>query len=77
MTAWDDDPARAELDAHVVYRWQEEIDRVLPTQIEIRADAHQSSTATDFDLTVRLRVDVDGTRFFERDWTERIPRNLV
>ena len=23
MTAWDADPARAELDAHVVYRWQE------------------------------------------------------
>ncbi len=79
MTAWDADPARAELDAHVVYRWQErEADRNGElTPIEIRADAHQSSTATDFDLTVRLRVDVDGSRFFERDWTERIPRNLV
>ena len=46
------------------------------TRIEIRADAHQSSTATDFDLAVRLEVDVDGRRFFERDWTERIPRDL-
>ena len=45
--------------------------------IEIRADAHQTSTATDFDLTVRLEVDVDGERFFERDWSERIPRHLV
>jgi putative CocE/NonD family hydrolase len=79
MTAWDDDPAHAELDAHVVYRWQErEADRGSElTRIEIRADARQTSTATDFDLTVRLEVDVDGARFFERDWSESIPRHLV
>ncbi len=79
MTAWDDDPARAELDADVVYRWQErEADRDgALTAIEIRARSRQSSTATDFDLAVRLEVDVDGERFFERDWSETIPRNLV
>jgi hypothetical protein len=79
MTAWDGEPARAELDAKVVYRWQErETDRGGElTRIEIRADARQTSSATDFDLAVRLEVDVDGTRFFERDWSERIPRNLV
>jgi putative CocE/NonD family hydrolase len=79
MTAWDDDPARAELDAHVVYRWQErEGDRDGElTRIEIRADSRQASTATDFDLAVRLEVDVDGTRFFERSWHEIIPRHLV
>jgi len=79
MTAWDDDPARAELDGHVVYRWQEqeaERDGEL-TRIEIRADARQASTVADFDLAVRLEVDVDGVRFFERDWAERIPRQLV
>ncbi len=85
MTAWDNDPARAELDAHVVYRWQEREagrdgttarDGAL-THIEIRADARQTSTASDFDLAVRLEVDVDGARFFERDWSERIPRHLV
>ena len=79
MTAWDADPARAELDADVVYRWQErEPDRpgaLIP--IEIRATSRQRSTATDFDLEVRLEVDVDGTRFFERRWQERIPRRLV
>jgi hypothetical protein len=26
---------------------------------------------------VRLEVDVDGDRYFERDWRETIPRNLV
>lgn len=79
MTAWDDDPWRAELDAHVVYRWQErEANRAGElTHIEIRADARQTSTETDFDLFVRLEVDVDGARFFERDWSERIPRHLV
>ncbi len=85
LTAWDDDPARAELDAHVVYRWQEREpgrdgertrDGAL-TYIEIRADARQTSTASDFDLAVRLEVDVDGARFFERVWSERIPRHLV
>ncbi len=79
MTAWEEDPARAELDAHVVYRWQErEAGRAGElTRIEIRVDALQASTVTDFDLSVRLEVDIDGIRFFERDWSERIPRHLV
>ncbi len=79
MTARDDEPARAEIDANVVYRWQErEVDRDGElTRIEIRADSRQTSTATDFDLTVRLEVDVDGARFFERSWHETIPRHLV
>ena len=79
MTAWDADPARAELDADVVYRWQE----VEPerngelTRIEIRAVSQQRSTVSDFDLSVRLEVDVDGERFFDRSWQETIPRHLV
>ena len=79
MTASDADPARAELDAHVVYRWQElEGDRGGElTHIEIRADSRQTSTATDFDLDVRLEVDVDGERFFDHEWHEVIPRLLV
>lgn len=79
MTAWDDDPARAELDADVVYRWQErEVDRPgALTRIEIRARSRQTSTATDFDLDVRLEIDVDGQRFFERALHETIPRHLV
>ena len=79
MTAWDTDPGHAELLAHVVYRWQErevERDGVL-TAIEIRADSARTSTATDFDLRVRLEVDIDGQRFFEREWHEVIPRHLV
>jgi putative CocE/NonD family hydrolase len=79
MTAWDRDPARAELVANVVYRWHErEPGRGEElTRIEIRADSTQTSTATDFDLAVHLEVDVDGDRFFERAWHEVIPRHLV
>jgi hypothetical protein len=79
MTAWDADPARAELDADVLYRWQERDparDGEL-TRIEIRAVSQQRSTISNFDLTVRLAVDVDGEGFFERDWQETIPRQLV
>jgi hypothetical protein len=71
--------ARAQLEANVVYRWQErESERNGElTRIEIRADSSQTSTVTDFDLAVRLEVDVDGERFFDRDWHEVIPRHLV
>ncbi len=79
MAAWDDDPAHAELEAHVVYRWQEHEPSAADglTRIEIRADSTQTSDAEAFDLQVRLEVDVDGSRAFERDWRERIPRHLV
>ena len=79
MTAHDAEPAVAELDADVVYRWQErETDRGgALTSIEIRARSKQTSSATDFDLSVDLQVDVDGNRFFERSWSERIRRHLV
>ena len=30
-----------------------------------------------FDMTVGLRVEVDGERFFERRWDERITRDLL
>ena len=47
------------------------------TRLEIRAVSQQRSTVSDFDLSVRLEVDVDGDRFFEREWRETIPRHLV
>lgn len=72
LTASDRDPATASMDANVVYRWHEVANR-----IEIRARSRQSSDATDFDLAVDLAVDLDGERFFERQWRERVPRHLV
>jgi len=72
LTASDRDPATASMDAHVVYRWREVADL-----IEIRARSRQTSTADDFDLRVELEVDLNGLRFFERAWAERVPRHLV
>ena len=72
MTAFDDDPARAILDADVVYRWREHA-----FETEIRARSTQTSDARAFHLTVDLEVDIDGERFFERSWRESIERRLV
>jgi putative CocE/NonD family hydrolase len=72
LTAWDADPARAVMNADVVYRWAE-----TDAPIEIRARSVQASDATDFRLRVDLAVDLGGERFFERSWDETIPRDLV
>ncbi len=72
LTARDEAPERAEMDADVVYRWREH-----GASIEIRARSLQTSTLTDFELFVDLEVDLDGEPFFRRRWDERIPRRLV
>jgi hypothetical protein len=72
LTARNDEPARALLDADVVYRWWEH-----DHTIEIRARSTQSSDDEAFDLSVDLEVDLDGARFFAQRWEERIPRDLV
>jgi len=72
MTAYDSDPARASLDADVIYRWH---DHAFET--EIRARSTQTSDAGAFHLTVDLEVDLDGELFFRREWRESIERRLV
>ena len=72
MTASDADPARASLDADVVYRWHEHA-----FETEIRARSTQTSDADAFHLRVELEVDLDGEPFFRRDWRETIERRLV
>jgi uncharacterized protein len=72
LTASDSDPARAGLNADVVYRWREHA-----FDTEIRARSRQTSDAEGFDLTVALEVDLDGESFFRRQWHETIPRRLV
>ena len=66
MTAWDDDPARARLHSDVVYRWREHA-----FETEIRATGETTSDATTFFFDLKLEVDLDGSRFFEREWHER------
>ncbi len=72
LTASDARPAVARLEADVVYRWGE-----TGHAIEIRATSRQTSDADAFELSVDLEVDLDGARFFERAWHERIARQLV
>ncbi len=72
MTASDTDPARALLDADVVYRWRDH-----DFETEIRARSTQTSDVGAFHLTVDLEVDVDGEPFFRRTWQETIERRLV
>jgi hypothetical protein len=72
MTASDVDPARATLDADVVYRWREH-----DFETEIRARSLQTSDAEAFRLQVTLEVDLDSEPFFRREWHERIERRLV
>lgn len=72
LTARDADPARASLDAVVVYRWSE---HTFDTEIQVHS--LQTSDAGAFDLTVELAVLLDGQPFFRRSWHEAIERRLV
>jgi hypothetical protein len=72
LAASDADPAHARLDSDVVYRWT-----VDGFDIDIRAQGEIASDEGAFDVRVRLDVRLDGAPFFEREWREAIPRNLV
>ncbi|MFL5725495.1 MAG: CocE/NonD family hydrolase [Chloroflexota bacterium] len=72
MTARDADPAHARMDSDVVYRLRDgDID------VQIDAAGSVTSTETDFEMAVQLRVRLDGEPFFDRSWAETIPRRLV
>jgi putative CocE/NonD family hydrolase len=72
MTAFHEDPATAILENDVVYRWH---DHDFTT--EIRATGRTTSDVASFFFDLRLEVDLDGSRFFERAWHEIVPRHLV
>jgi putative CocE/NonD family hydrolase len=72
MTASDADPAQARMWNVCHYRLRQD---------GMTADAYSEgdlrSTATDLVWDVSLRVTLDDEPFFERSWSETIPRNLV
>ena len=72
MTASDADPAHARMANRVDYRLSQD-----GVRVDVRASGETTSTETDFRMTVRLEVDLDGAPFFRRDWDETIPRRLV
>ena len=59
MTASDADPAHARMANEVDYRLDQDGHR-----IDVRASGETTSTETDFRMTVRLEVDLDGEPFF-------------
>jgi uncharacterized protein len=72
MTARDADPARATLRNEVVYRLRQDGVEVL-----VESSGTIATTATDFVMDVALAVRLDGEPFFDRSWSEVIPRRLV
>ena len=72
MTASDADPAHARMENEVEYRLQ-----VGDVDVQIDASGSLTSTEDDFAMTVDLRVRLRGEEFFERSWSETIPRRLV
>jgi len=74
MTARDADPAHALMENEVAYRLRDEDQAI---DVEIEASGSIASTETDFAMSVRLGVRLDGKPFFERSWDETIPRRLV
>jgi putative CocE/NonD family hydrolase len=45
--------------------------------VDIVADGTTIATATEFEMAVSIRVDLDGERFFERAWREVVARDLL
>jgi len=72
MTARDEDPAGARMANEVVYRLRDG-----DIEIQIDASGLVTSTVSDFDMQVHLKVALDGEALFARDWHETIPRRLV
>jgi hypothetical protein len=72
MVAWKRAPGTGRFENQCEYR----LDRD-GTRIVVHADATTIATESAFDMAVHLAVELDGTPFFERDWRERIARDLL
>jgi putative CocE/NonD family hydrolase len=46
-------------------------------RIVVVADGTTIASGSSFDMRVGIRVDIDGARFFDREWHEEIPRDLT
>jgi putative CocE/NonD family hydrolase len=72
MTASAREPGHGRFENECAYR----LDRD-GRKVDITADGTTVATEHAFEWDVRIRVDVDGERFFERSWREVIPRDLL
>jgi putative CocE/NonD family hydrolase len=72
MTASDADPAHTSFATEVVYRWREHT-----VATEIHATGTIASDEASLAVDLAIEIDLDGERFWQRTWRERIPRRLV
>jgi putative CocE/NonD family hydrolase len=72
MVAWKRAPGTGRFENACEYRLERDGHRIV-----VVADGTTIATESAFDMAARLRVDIDGEAFFERDWRERIPRDLL
>ena len=72
MAAWKRAPGTGRFENACEYRLDRDGHRMV-----VVADGTTIATESAFDMAARVRVDLDGEPFFERDWRERIERDLV
>jgi putative CocE/NonD family hydrolase len=72
LVAWKRAPGTGRFENTCDYRLDRDGHR-----IDVVADGTTIATESAFDMAVRLRVDLDGDVFFERDWRETIERDLL
>ncbi|HET9852362.1 MAG TPA: CocE/NonD family hydrolase [Candidatus Limnocylindrales bacterium] len=72
MAAWKGAPGTGRFENQCDYR----LDRD-GTRVVVHADGTTIATESAFDMSVHLAVELDGRPFFDRDWRERIARDLL
>ena len=72
MTASDRDPGTGRFENACDYRLEANGRRIV-----VVADGTTIAGPAAFDMQVGIHVDLDGTRIFDRDWHEVIPRDLL
>jgi uncharacterized protein len=72
MKASERNPGEGRFENTCEYRLEQEGHRIV-----VVADGTTVASATDFDMQVGIRVELDGAPFFGRAWHEVIPRDLL
>ena len=71
MTASEREPGSGRFENACEYRLERDGRRIV-----VVADGVTLASASSYDMRVGLRVELDGAPFFEREWSEEIPRDL-
>jgi hypothetical protein len=72
MVASEQEPGSGRFENSCEYRLDKDGRRIV-----VIADGTTVADATTFDWRVGLHVSLDGDAFFDREWRERIPRDLL